>query len=98
MFGSGVADFPEAETLRYAYPSRRVAVACAQDAEQVTGTDLAGTDVDQCADDRAHHLPAERSRGDVVAQHAVAEIEPRRLEHAPHRRRSDRALATEGGE
>ena len=43
-------------------------------------------------DDRAHHLPAERGRADVVAQHAVADVDPARLEHPPDRGRALRPL------
>src|SRR6476646_1387362 len=100
MFGgeASVADFPETEPLRCAYPSCRVAVARPHDAEQLAGADLARAHVHERADDGAHHLPAERGRGDVEAQHAVAEVVPGRLEHAAHGRRARRPLAAEGGE
>ena len=61
----------------------------------VAGPALAEADLDQRADDRAHQLPAERVAADLVAQHAVALVDPARLEHAPRRRRSFRALAAE---
>ena len=48
------------------------------------GVSLPDADVDERADDRAHHLPAERGGADLVAQHAVAEVDPARLEHPPH--------------
>ena len=58
---ASVADFPETQSLRCAYPSCRVAVARAQDAEDARpGGACPIADVDQRADDRAHHLPAER--------------------------------------
>src|SRR2546429_5903892 len=97
MFGGGgsVADFPETESVRYPYPSCRVAIARPQDGQDVAGAELARADVDQRADDRPHHLPAERSRGDVVAQHAVAQVVPARLQHAPHRGGTRGSLAAE---
>ena len=41
------------------------------------GRRLPGADLHERADDRAHHLPAERVGADLVAQHAVALVDPR---------------------
>ena len=54
-----------------------LAVARTQDAQHVTWGEPTDADVDERADDRAHHLPAERRGTDLVAQHAVARVAPR---------------------
>ena len=46
-------------------------------AEHLARPAFAHADLDERADDRAHHLPAERDRADLVAQHAVAFVDPR---------------------
>ena len=67
---------------------RRVAIAGAEDRHDVARPALAEADLDQRADDRSHQLPAERVAADLVAQHAVAFVDPTRLEHPPRRRRA----------
>src|SRR5262245_1978903 len=69
---ASVADVPEAEAVRRRDAAGRVALACPQDAQHVAGRVLPEPDVDERPDDRADHLPAERGRADLVAQHAVA--------------------------
>ena len=82
-----VADVPEAQAVGRRGRAGRAAVAARGGSPMiVAGPALADADVHHRADDRAHHLPAERVGADLVAQHAVAEVEPPRLEHPPRRR------------
>ena len=64
-------------------------------AEHVAGPALAEADLDERADDRAHHLPAERARRGSRSAARRRRGRATRLEHAAHRRRSLRTLAAE---
>ena len=72
-----VADFPEAQAASAGASRPAAARSRARRMRQdVTRADLADADVDERADDRPHHLPAERGGADLVAQHAVAHVAP----------------------
>ena len=86
-----VADFPQAQSTRRGQLPRRVAIGGAQDRHHVAGSALAQADLHERADDRPHELPAERVAADLVAQHAVAFVDPARLRDAPRPWTSPRA-------
>ena len=93
----GVADVPEAEAVGRG-DGGLVTVAGPQEREHVAGAALAEAGVDDRPDDRAHHAGAERAGADVVAQHAVAEVVPGRVDDPADRRLALRALLAERGE
>src|SRR4051812_18047234 len=90
-----VSHLPETEPLGRGDGPGRVAVTGPQDRKHVAGAALAQAGVDERADDRAHHLPAERGGADVVAEDAVAEVVPRGLGDAPDRGGALGTLAAE---
>ena len=77
-----VADVPEAQAARRRELTGRAAGRGRAARPCISpGRRLARPDLHERADDRAHHLPAERVGADLVAQHAVAFVDPARLEH-----------------
>ena len=83
-----VADLPQHEAVGRGDLAGGLAVAGDEDAADVAGRRLAEPDVDERADDRAHHLVAERGGPDLEAQVGrVVELDQRGRQHAPDQRR-----------
>src|SRR3954464_13214451 len=79
-----VTDVPQAQPVGRRRLARHAPVARAEDGRQLTGTLAAQPNLDDGADDRAHHLVAEGIGSDLKAQNSVAEVAPAQLAHVAH--------------
>ena len=83
-----VSHRPQDEARGWGDLAGDVAVAGAQDRRQLARRTMTEPDVDQRADDAAHHLVAERRRPDLEPQHRrVVEPRPPEVEHTTHETR-----------